>query len=279
MVLHFCKDLLWGSNCNQGCGWCAESCRQLWGKPANSFGNPWYNWSWKIEHQSLLNYTFVYICNPEAGCWLADKHWRVGRVFSGVHIAVKVAVGVQKAADSCRGSPQTALALRTDICEPCRHRLELRIASSCFCDPWQLGGEAVCKKLRRTTVTSTCSSCRAGYAAPTCSFCRIEINTLASIFYCSWVNIFSTIFRPRLQFSPPCPYFLSRRSVSNWSQRHLFASNVVQSKNMFSQLTPAPFIISLTSPSSPISSCLSIFVLWSMNWKKKVQKKMQRHKQ
>ena len=65
---------------------------------------------------------------------LADKHWRVGRVFSAVHIAVKVAVGVQKAADSCRGSPQTALALRADICEPCRHRLELRIESSCFCE-------------------------------------------------------------------------------------------------------------------------------------------------
>ena len=170
-------------------------------------------------------------------------------------------MGVQKAADSCRGSPQTALALRADICEPCRHRLEPRIASSCFCDPRQLGGEAVCKKLRRTTVTSTCNSCRAGYAVPTCSFCRIEINTLVSIFYCSQVNIFSTIFRPRLQFSPPCPYFLSRRSVSNLSQRHSSDSNFVQSKNMFTQLTPAPFIISLITPLSQISSCMSIFVL------------------
>ena len=156
-------------------------------------------------------------------------------------------MGVQKAANSCGGSPQTALALRADICEPCRHWLEPRTASSCFCekrfcDPRQLGGEAVCKKLRRTTVTSTCSSCRAGYAVPTCSFCRIEINTLVSIFYCSQVNIFSTIFRPRLQFSPPYPYFLSRRSVSNLSQRHSSDSNFVQSKNMFTQLTPAPFI-------------------------------------
>ena len=190
-------------------------------------------------------------------------------------------MGVQKAADSCRGSPQTALALRADICEPCRHRLEPRTASSCFCekrfcDPRQLGGEAVCKKLRRTTVTSTCNSCRAGYAAPTCSFCRIEINTLVSIFYCSQVNIFSTIFRPRLQFSPPCPYFLSRRSVSNLSQRHSSDSNFVQSKNMFTQLTPAPFI--------PDNTFVSNFKL-SVNFRivkyelKKVQKKMQRYKQ
>ena len=207
---------------------------------------------------------------------LTDKHWRVGRVFSTVHIALKVAVGVQKAANSCGGSPQTALALRADICEPCRHRLEPRIASSCFCNPRQLGGEAVCKKLRRTTVTSTCNSCRAGYAAPTCSFCRIEINTLVSIFYCSQVNIFSTIFRPRLQFSPPCPYFLSRRSVSNLSQRHSSDSNFVQSKNMFTQLTPAPFI--------PDNTFVSNFKL-SVNFRivkyelKKVQKKMQRYKQ
>ena len=135
-----CRKTLKGcSHCTQGCGWCAESCRQLWGKPANSFGNPWYTSS--CEHQSLLNYTFVFICRypkPDAKPWnklLVDKHRRVGRVFSDVHIAL--AVGVQKAADSWRGSPQTALARRADICKPCRHRLEPRIASSCLCNPRQ----------------------------------------------------------------------------------------------------------------------------------------------
>ena len=198
------KGIFHCSHCPQGCGGCAESCQQLWGKPANSFGTP-------------------------------RRHLRA----------------VQTSA-------------RTE------NRKQL------FCDPRQLGGEAVCKKLRRTTVTSTCNSCRAGYAAPTCSFCRIEINTLVSIFYCSQVNIFSTIFRPRLQFSPPCPYFLSRRSVSNLSQRHSSDSNFVQSKNMFTQLTPAPFI--------PDNTFVSNFKL-SVNFRivkyelKKVQKKMQRYKQ
>ena len=120
-------------------------------------------------------------------------------------------MGVQKAADSCRGSPQRALALRADICEPCRHRLELRIASSCFCDPWQLGGEAVCKKLRRTTVTSTCSICRAGYAAPTCSFCRIEISLRFSI---AVESIFSAQFSGHVCNSPLLAHIFSAVGLS-----------------------------------------------------------------
>ena len=102
------------------------------------FGNPWYTWSWKFEHECLLNYIFVFISSyskPDAKSWnqsLADNHWRVEGVLSVFHIALKVAVIAQKAADSCRGSLQTALTLRADISEPCRHRLEPRIASSCL---------------------------------------------------------------------------------------------------------------------------------------------------
>ena len=34
------KGIFRCSHCSQGCGGCAESCRQLQGKPANSFGTP-----------------------------------------------------------------------------------------------------------------------------------------------------------------------------------------------------------------------------------------------
>ena len=275
--MHFCKDLLWGSNCTQGCGWCAESCRQLWGKPANSFGNPWYTWSW--EHQSLLNYTFVFICRypkPNAKSWnqsLADKHWRVGRAFSAVQIALKVAVG--GCAESCRqlegkpansfGTPRRHLrAVQTSARTENRKQLLLRkalsaihgslegkpFAKSCAAQPWPRLAAAAGRAMQRQLAVFA------------------ELRSILSLWFSIAVeSIFSAQFSGHVCNSPLLAHIFSAVGLSQIGAKSTSPTRTLCKARICSHNSNRR-LSSLTTPSSQISSCLSILVLWNINWKK-----------
>ena len=197
---------------------------------------------------------------------LTDKHWRVGRVFSTVHIALKVAVGVQKAANSCGGSPQTALALRADICEPCRHRLELRIASSCSAIHGSLAGKPFAKSCAAQPWPRLATA--AGRAMQRQLAVFAELRSILSLgFSIAVESIFSAQFSGHVCNSPLLAHIFSAVGLSQiWAKgtppTQTLCKARICSHNSHRRLS------SLTTPSSQISSCLSIFVLWNMNWKK-----------
>ena len=245
--MHFCKDLLWCSNCTQGCGWCAESCRQLWGKPQTALAIPG-----TLDLGNIRVYLITHLCSF-AGIQNLTHNLGINRLQTKTLKDRKSIFRCSHCPQGCGGCAESCQQLwgkpANSFGTPCRHlravqtsartenrkQLLLRIAipgslegkpfaKSCAAQPWPRLAAAAGRAMQRQLAIFA------------------ELRSILSFrFSVAVESIFSAQFSGHVCNSPLLAHIFSAVGLSQiWAKGTSPTHSLC--KAMFTQLTPAPFI-------------------------------------